>query len=114
MKHKHADLMLQYAKDAQTTDKPWELWEICGDLAEGDMWLPLYSQPAWETHRRYRRKAHTTPLQFTVNCTMPMRAISPEEAARKFRELVADGTLLVTVTDLDGLVHCSTQWEGRS
>ena len=27
MKHKHADLMLLYANDAQETDKPWERWE---------------------------------------------------------------------------------------
>ena len=28
MKHKHAELMMQYAQDAMETDKPWELWEI--------------------------------------------------------------------------------------
>ncbi len=28
MKHRHADLMLQYANDAQETDKPWERWEV--------------------------------------------------------------------------------------
>ena len=27
MKHKHADLMLQYAEDAMETDRPWERWE---------------------------------------------------------------------------------------
>jgi len=27
MKHIHADLMLEYAKDASETDKPWERWE---------------------------------------------------------------------------------------
>ena len=28
MKHKHAELMMQYAQDAMETDKPWELWEM--------------------------------------------------------------------------------------
>ena len=27
MKHKHAELMMQYAQDAMETDKPWERWE---------------------------------------------------------------------------------------
>ena len=27
-KHIHAELMMQYAQDAQETDKPWELWEM--------------------------------------------------------------------------------------
>ena len=26
-KHIHADLMMEYAKDAMETDKPWERWE---------------------------------------------------------------------------------------
>ena len=28
MKHKHAELMMQYAQDAMETDKPWERWEV--------------------------------------------------------------------------------------
>ena len=34
--HKHAALMLQYAEDAQTTDKPWELWEMRYDEIYSD------------------------------------------------------------------------------
>lgn len=26
-KHKHAELMMQYAQDAMETDKPWERWQ---------------------------------------------------------------------------------------
>ena len=42
-KHIHADVMLQYAQDAQTTATPWLLWEIrfCSDIwvdcTDGDM-----------------------------------------------------------------------------
>lgn len=27
MKHVHAELMAEYAKDAMETDKPWERWQ---------------------------------------------------------------------------------------
>ena len=27
MKHKHAELMMQYAQDAMETDKPWKRWQ---------------------------------------------------------------------------------------
>ena len=38
-KHIHADLMLQYAQDAQETDKPWERWEVYGKIT--GRWIPL-------------------------------------------------------------------------
>jgi hypothetical protein len=28
LKHKHAELMAEYAKDAMETDRPWERWEV--------------------------------------------------------------------------------------
>lgn len=53
--HIHAALMLQYAQDASTTDKPWELWEYFSDHE----WDKLTGSPAWEECTKYRRKPRT-------------------------------------------------------
>ena len=53
-KHVHAELMLQYAHDAQETDKPWERWEF---KCEGmDEWFSCEKVVAWLTNITYRRK----------------------------------------------------------
>lgn len=54
--HIHAELMAQYAEDAKTTDKPWELWEGKNLF---NKWVPLPFTPVWETNREYRRKPKT-------------------------------------------------------
>ena len=51
--HKHAELMAQYAQDAQETERPWELWE--GSSTGG--WQNLSMNPCWFTDVQYRRKA---------------------------------------------------------
>ena len=55
--HIHAALMLQYAQDASTTDKPWELWEFRFD--EHEKWTALTVNPAWDDDTKYRRKPRT-------------------------------------------------------
>lgn len=47
--HKHAALMLQYAKDAMETDKPWERWEWRDIYHDGDdaPWGQLSFHPVW-------------------------------------------------------------------
>lgn len=55
-KHIHADLMLEYAKDAQKTDEPWELWEYYGMQ---ETWKPLHNSPGWVSTVQYRRKRKT-------------------------------------------------------
>ena len=55
--HIHAALMLQYAQDASTTDKPWELWEFRCD--EHEKWTILTGNPAWDDDTEYRRKPRT-------------------------------------------------------
>ena len=52
MKHPHADSMLEYAQDAQTTHEPWLLWEYCRDYT----WYDLNANPHWATDIKYRRK----------------------------------------------------------
>ena len=56
-KHKHAELMVMYAKDAFETDEPWKRWECCrGD----DVWNRLRVSPSWVAHHQYRRKPKTS------------------------------------------------------
>lgn len=50
--HKHADLMLLYARDAAETDKLWERWEF----NPNSTWQPCESNPGWFIDSEYRRK----------------------------------------------------------
>ena len=52
--HIHADLMLQYAQDAQETDKPWERWEVYGKIT--GRWIPLSECFPFLPENQYRRK----------------------------------------------------------
>ena len=54
--HIHADLMAMYAKDAKSTDKPWELWQIKDARGE---WRDLTRNPSFATHLGYCRKPKT-------------------------------------------------------
>lgn len=56
MKHKHAELMALYAKDAMETDKPWERWER---HSISTVWITLVGHPNWHTTTQYRRKPRT-------------------------------------------------------
>ena len=55
MKHPHAELMLQYAQDAMTTDKPWELWEF----RNTNIWRNCTVSLVWNARFEYRRKPQT-------------------------------------------------------
>lgn len=66
--HIHAALMLQYAQDASTTDKPWELWEYFADHE----WERLTGNPAWDDDTKYRRKPRTIRIG-EIEVTEPVR-----------------------------------------
>lgn len=53
-KHVHADLMLQYAHDAQETDEPWGRWEWYVPATKS--WETMTASPVWNTRTEYRRK----------------------------------------------------------
>lgn len=57
MKHKHADMMLAYAKDAQESYTPWNNWEYQG--ANDKKWKRCITHPEWKPWRNYRRKVKT-------------------------------------------------------
>jgi hypothetical protein len=66
-KHVHADLMLQYAQDAQETDKPWERWQLkepemivnMTSTVDADGFLNCVRHPKWDKDTQYRRKPKT-------------------------------------------------------
>ena len=62
-KHKHAELMMQYAQDAMTTFTPWELWQCRVPRSVDPRWEDCISgNPTWATDCEYRRK----PVQHTI------------------------------------------------
>ena len=57
MKHKHAELMMQYAQDAMETPHPWERWEYQTEsMQEGDVWNNCFPNPSFDVRYKYRRK----------------------------------------------------------
>lgn len=54
--HIHAELMAQYAEDAKTTTKPWEMWQVKG---EDNTWWVCIDHPMWGRDTKYRRKPKT-------------------------------------------------------
>lgn len=63
MKHVHAELMAEYAKDAMETDKPWERWEIRlendNEWTAGRQGLMYFS-----VFHEYRRKPKSSRERF--------------------------------------------------
>jgi hypothetical protein len=57
MKHKHAELMAQYAQDAMETETPWERWEVYDHIQE--LWVQMFQNPVWRDEIEYRRKPRT-------------------------------------------------------
>ena len=60
-KHIHADLMLEYAKDALETDKPHLLWQYYS-LATGTWTTFSGGHPSWVSGVKYRRKPKTISI----------------------------------------------------
>lgn len=90
MKHKHAELMLQYAQDAMTTDTPWELWEY-KDTYKNGQWLTLNSNPAWYPTDEYRRKPRTIKIN-GVDVPEPCREML-EEGTEYWVPLIGSSSL---------------------
>lgn len=56
--HVHAALMVEYAKDAAETDKPWERWQYRRNATT--VWYgDLDENPIWDAVVQYRRKPKT-------------------------------------------------------
>lgn len=77
-KHIHAELMMQYAQDAMTTDKPWELWQF--DFGSG--WQEHTGSPSWFSGVKYRRK----PKTVTINGFEVVQELCTENCVDCFME----------------------------
>lgn len=73
--HVHQKLMAQYAEDAKTTDKPWELWQILTKTQDGDMWFCFKSQFYFSDKAKYRRKPK---MKLIHGVEVPDIGITPE------------------------------------
>ncbi len=58
-RHIHADLMAEYAKDAQISNTPWEYWENMRSIDKD--WVSLADHPYWDEATKYRKK----PVQWS-------------------------------------------------
>ena len=96
MRHKHAELMMEYAKDAMETDKPWERWEILNDEF---MWVDLCQDPEWKFLHKYRRK------QKTIN-------INGHEVPEPVRTPLENGTIYYIPNVYNNDIHNSYEWRG--
>lgn len=93
--HIHAELMMQYAEDATTTDEPWKLWEFRSGNARP--WEAFGCHPAWLPDYQYRRKPRTI-------------CINGHEVPESMRKAPARGThVWITNLDSDDLVY-ETVW----
>jgi len=96
--HKHATNMALYAKDALTTDKPWEYWEFSHDSVT---WEPLFNNPGWIKDTTYRRKPQTIK-------------IGEHEFPMPMREAPALGAMYWVVELTNSDVASETQWVNDS
>lgn len=53
-KHKHAELMMEYAKDAMESETPWEGWQRF-HLGHKH-WTDMSRAPTWNPEMEYRRR----------------------------------------------------------
>ena len=61
--HPHAALMKQYAEDAETHERPWELWEY--KYTAHKIWRPCGSHhPGWYSDTEYRRTADQPEIKY--------------------------------------------------
>ena len=91
-KHVHADLMLEYAKEAMQSDTPWDAFEY--KEKEDTEWQPCNMQIAWFKSTEYRKKPKT------IN-------INVYEVPEPLREAPANGTACYYPNTVSVLVSCT-------
>lgn len=76
----HANLRMEYAKDAMTTDKPWKLWQLRSQ--DSHEWMDAWKELQWDPETQYRRKPKTININgFEV--PEPMRE-EPKQGTQYF------------------------------
>lgn len=75
--HRHAYLMMEYAKDAMTRPDPWLLWQWRSHPLE--IWADLEDNPVWDFAHRYRRKPVRIPTRVINGFEVPAPVTQPLE-----------------------------------
>ena len=102
MKHKHAELMMQYAQDAMETDKPWERWQYKAEsMQEGDFWSNCSLNPSFYKDWNYRRKPKM------INVTLMNGEVVSWPEPLKLSDLELNKSYFFIDTELD--IH-ETRW----
>lgn len=83
MANRHSSLILQYLKDAESTDKPWELWEYSTSLCP-HFFTSCDAEPRWYEQFIYRRKAIEQ---------LPPTSHEIEDALAAQRRLISSGLI---------------------
>lgn len=77
-KHKHADLMLEYAKESFTNATAYKNWEFSPD--SGDTWNRCIQHPTWTSTVLYRRKpvviATYKPVKEKIEFIKPVKNVN--------------------------------------
>jgi hypothetical protein len=109
--HIHAELMLQYAKDAQLTNEPWTLWEY--RLAKHDFtdaitseWMSLQDSPTWRIEMEYRHKPKWEPKEGNWRNFFNISRDSEEEVKIAIREINRFTRLLALAHELNNDNNC--------
>lgn len=108
-KHLHADVMTQYAADAQRTENPWELWEH-RDRGETDGWRTLTGHPLWGNSKEYRRKPRTLEIN-GIKVAGPLRE-APREGVKVYVPSLARIPFSPTPYVLE-YTWCDEEWHRR-
>ena len=102
MKHKHAELMMQYAQDAMETPHPWERWQYQTEsMQEGDVWNNCFLNPSFGESYKYRRKPKV------VSVTLANGEVVSWPEPLKLSDLELNKSYFFIDTELD--IH-ETRW----
>ena len=117
-RHKHADLMKQYAEDASKHEFPYIFWQ-CKVI---DRWHDLTKHPEWDYNTEYRRK----PLEQNELISVSVKFMKPLTASDlEFMDpdttvyytgfgprgrFYADSMKIKDVSEKSTLVYHATEW----
>jgi hypothetical protein len=76
--HKHADLMMEYAKDCKKNAEAYLNWEV---KYNGSRWKILSKNPEWHKNAEYRRKPKTININ---GFEVPEPVREPLEAGQEY------------------------------
>ena len=102
--HVHAELMAQYAKDAMTNEKPWELYQI--KTVQG-IWKDIGYQFIFDSNHTYRRKPKTKLIH---GVEIPDLRVTPELGDKYY---LADPTALKLIELHTFVMRAEKLWAER-